>query len=61
LAGRQHHAPLGRRLQLARGLGVYSAYQALILWLGVGAAPWAAPLGALWGLGVGLYWQAWSC
>lgn len=41
------------------GISLYAAYQALILLLGPRAAGWAAPLGALWGLGVGFYWQSW--
>lgn len=41
------------------GIGLYAAYQALILTLGPAAASWVAPLGALWGLGVGFYWQSW--
>lgn len=49
----------GAAASLRAGLAVYGAYQALILWLGPGSAAFAAPLGALWGVGVGLYWQAW--
>jgi YQGE family putative transporter len=49
----------GAATSLRTGLTVYAIYQACILALGPGAAAWAGPLGALWGLGVGLYWQAW--
>ncbi len=41
------------------GITLYAGYQALILALGADAAGWAGPLGALWGLGVGFYWQGW--
>jgi YQGE family putative transporter len=41
------------------GIGVYALYQALIVALGSSAAQWAGLLGALWGLGVGCYWQSW--
>lgn len=49
----------GAGTSLRAGLGVYAVFQALILLLGPQAADYAGRLGFLWGLGVGLYWQAW--
>jgi MFS transporter, YQGE family, putative transporter len=41
------------------GLLVYALFQAIILCLGDQAVVWAGSLGLLWGIGNGLYWQAW--
>lgn len=49
----------GSGAALRSGLAVFALAQALVLGLGTGAADWVLPLGLLWGLGVGLYWQAW--
>jgi YQGE family putative transporter len=49
----------GAAASLRLGLGIYAAYQGLILGLGPTAAGWAGYLGAFWGLGVGFYWQGW--
>jgi YQGE family putative transporter len=45
---------------LRAGLFVYASFQAVILALGNDAVTWAGCLGAWWGIGVGLYWQAWT-
>ncbi len=45
---------------LQAGLFVYASFQAVILGLGDHAVAWAGSLGAWWGVGVGLYWQAWT-
>lgn len=49
----------GPGASLRLGLGIYALFQAAILGLGPSAAAWAGSLGALWGLGIGFYWQAW--
>ncbi len=52
----RRHGP-GASLRL--GLAVYGIFQAAIFLLGPDAVHWAGSLGFFWGLGVGLYWQAW--
>lgn len=49
----------GAGTSLRLGLSVYAAFQLVILLLGEQAGAYAGSLGLLWGLGVGLYWQAW--
>lgn len=49
----------GPGTSLRLGLTFYGIFQALILFMGAEAVRWAGSLGFLWGLGIGLYWQAW--
>lgn len=49
----------GAGASLRSGLFVYAVFQAVILALGERAGAHAGALGLWWGLGVGLYWQAW--
>lgn len=49
----------GPGASLRLGLVAFALTQGLILALGGQAGDWAMPLGLMWGLGIGLYWQAW--
>jgi predicted MFS family arabinose efflux permease len=59
LLGAQMTRRWGAGSAFRAGVAVYTVFLLLILNLGEASVDWAGALGAWWGLGVGLYWQAW--